>query len=38
MKQSTQFEHFMAKDLFRASGLPHLAADDHEVVKDLLKV
>jgi hypothetical protein len=38
MKQSSRSEHFMAKDLFRASGLPHLEADDHEVAKDLDKV
>lgn len=38
MKRSSRIEHFMAKDLFRASGLPHLEADDHEVVKDLHKV
>jgi len=28
----------MAKDLFRASGLPHAPADDHEVNKDQKKV
>jgi hypothetical protein len=28
----------MAKDLLRASGLPLLAADDHEVLRDLKKV
>jgi hypothetical protein len=38
MKRSSRIDHFMAKDLFRASGLPHLAADDHEVKKDLAKV
>lgn len=38
MKHSARIEHFMAKDIFRASGLPHLAADDHEVEKDLAKV
>ncbi|MBW4077204.1 MAG: hypothetical protein HIU84_01545 [Acidobacteria bacterium] len=38
MKRSTQIDYFMAKDLFRASGLPHLGDDDHEVVKDLHKV
>jgi hypothetical protein len=30
--------HRMAKDLLRASRLPLLAADDHEVVRDLKKV
>jgi hypothetical protein len=38
MKRTSELQHFMAKDLFRASGLPHLAADDHEVIKDLDKV
>jgi hypothetical protein len=38
MKRSSKVEHFMAKNLFRASGLPHLPADDHEVAKDLHKV
>jgi hypothetical protein len=38
MKRSSRIEHFMAKDLFRASGLPHLGDDDHEVLKDLHKV
>jgi hypothetical protein len=38
MKRSSDPGHFMAKDLFRASGLPHLAADDPEVEKDLAKV
>lgn len=38
LKHNSQIEHFAAKDLFRASGLPHLAEDDHEVQKDLNKV
>lgn len=38
LKRNPQIEHFAAKDLFRASGLPHLADDDHEVQKDLEKV
>lgn len=38
MKRISRIDHFMAKDLFRASGLPHLPADDHEVDKDLKKV
>ena len=38
MKRSSKVDHFMAKDLFRASGLPHLGIDDHEVAKDLHKV
>jgi hypothetical protein len=38
MKHSSRIGHFMAKDLFRASGLPHLPPDVHEVDKDLNKV
>jgi hypothetical protein len=38
MKRSSRIDHFMAKDLFRASRLPHLDDDDHEVIKDLHKV
>jgi hypothetical protein len=38
LKQSSKLEHFMAKDILRASGLPLLPADDHEVAKDLHKV
>ena len=38
MKRSSRIDHFMAKDLLRASGLPQLEADDHEVAKDLNKV
>ena len=38
LKHNSEIEHFAAKDLFRASGLPHLADDDHEVQKDLDKV
>ena len=38
LKQSSKLEHFMAKDILRASGLPRLPADDHEVAKDLHKV
>jgi hypothetical protein len=38
LQHNSQIEHFAAKDLFRASGLPHLAEDDHEVQKDLNKV
>jgi hypothetical protein len=38
LKKSSQIDHFAARDIFRASGLPHLGDDDHEVVKDLDKV
>ena len=38
LKQSSKLEHFMAQDILRASGLPLLPADDHEVAKDLHKV
>jgi hypothetical protein len=38
MKQRSRLEHYMANDILRASGLSLLAADDHEVVKDLNKV
>jgi hypothetical protein len=36
-KQQT-LQHFAAKDILRASGLPLLAADDSEVAGDLRKV
>jgi hypothetical protein len=36
-KQQT-LDHFAAKDILRASGLPLLAADDSEVANDLKKV
>ncbi|HXQ76433.1 MAG TPA: hypothetical protein VN791_08060 [Acidimicrobiales bacterium] len=38
LEQRTGLDHFMAKDILRASGLPLLPADDHEVAKDLDKV
>ncbi len=38
LKQDSRMEHFMAKDILRASGLPLLPADDKEVAKDLGKV
>ena len=38
LEQSSGLEHFMAKDILRASGLPLLLANDHEVEKDLSKV
>lgn len=38
MKQRSRLEHYIAKDILRASDLSLLAADDHEVVKDLHKV
>ena len=38
LERSTELEHYMAKDILRASGLALLAADNHEVAKDLAKV
>jgi hypothetical protein len=38
LKRCSRISHFKAKDLFRASGLPHLGDDDHEVIKHLHKV
>ena len=38
LEQTSGLEHFMAKDILRASGLPLLPADNHEVAKDLSKV
>ncbi len=38
LKTRSRIDHFAAKDLLRASGLPYLGADDHEVEKDLDKV
>lgn len=38
LKQRRKIDHFAAKDIFRASGLPHLSPDDMEVLKDLDKV
>jgi hypothetical protein len=38
LERSSELEHFMAKDILRASGLALLAADNHEVAKDLNKV
>jgi hypothetical protein len=38
LEQSSELEHFMAKDILRASGLALLPADNHEVAKDLSKV
>jgi hypothetical protein len=38
LERSSGLEHFMAKDILRSSRLPLLAADDHEVAKDLSKV
>lgn len=38
LEQSSELEHFMARDILRASGLPLLQADDKEVAKDLSKV
>ncbi len=38
LEQTSGLEHFMAKDILRASGLPLLPADDKEVAKDLAKV
>jgi len=38
LEQESGLEHFMAKDILRASGLPLLPAENHEVEKDLDKV
>jgi hypothetical protein len=38
LERSPALEHFMAKDILRASGLALLPADDFEVAKDLAKV
>jgi hypothetical protein len=38
LERSTELEHFMAKDILRASGLALLPAENHEVAKDLGKV
>jgi hypothetical protein len=38
LQQEPALEHFAAKDILRAAGLPLLAADDIEVAADLKKV
>jgi len=38
LERTTSLDHFMAKDILRASGLPLLPPDDKEVAKDLAKV
>jgi hypothetical protein len=38
LARSSDLEHYMAKDILRASGLALLAAENHEVAKDLAKV
>lgn len=38
LAKKSGLEHFMAKDILRASGLPLLPVDNHEVAKDLDKV
>jgi hypothetical protein len=38
LEQTSGLEHFMAKDILRASGFALLPADNHEVAKDLSKV
>jgi hypothetical protein len=38
LRKEKTLEHFAAKDILRASGLPLLAADDSEVAADLEKV
>jgi hypothetical protein len=38
LERNSELEHFMAKDILRASGLALLPADNHEVAKDLHKV
>jgi hypothetical protein len=37
LKQVSRIEHFVAKDILRASGLPLLPADDKDVAKDSSK-
>jgi hypothetical protein len=38
LRKELVLQHFAAKDILRASGLPLLAADDSEVAADLSKV
>ena len=38
LEHTSGLEHFMAKDILRASGLALLPPDNHEVAKDLNKV
>jgi hypothetical protein len=38
LQQESALDHFAAKDILRASGLPLLEADDSEVTNDLAKV
>jgi hypothetical protein len=38
LQRELTLEHFAAKDILRAAGLPLLAADDSEVAADLKKV
>src|SRR5580692_4110202 len=38
LQKEVALEHFAAKDILRAAGLPLLAADDSEVAADLRKV
>ena len=38
LRKEATLEHFAAKDILRASGLPLLAADDSEVTADFAKV
>ena len=38
LEKASGLEHFMAKDILRASGLALLPVDNHEVAKDLNKV
>jgi hypothetical protein len=38
LRKEAAIQHFAAKDILRASGLPLLAADDSEVAADLKKV
>ncbi len=38
LEQRSELDHYMAKDILRASGLALLAPDNHEVAKDLGKV
>jgi len=38
LRKQQELNHYAAKDLLRASGLPLLASDDSEVISDLAKV
>lgn len=38
LKRRSRIDHFLARDLLRASGLPPLGKDDPEVLRDLDKI